>query len=477
MKNIFYKSILFLFVAGAFTSCEDELNQVPFDSFATENAFSTASDFDNAIRGAYSALNFGGYYGGSYLSRPDVLADNVTISQRGRMTQRGTHEWIYTAQGGFSGTYQACYTVIYRANQVLQFIDGFDGPSKANIRGEALALRAMAHFDAVRFFGKLPTQSGDANGSLGIVYRTTPDPTSQDARGTVAATYAAIVDDLIAARGLINTSNPDGRMNRNAVNLLLSRAYLYMGQWQNAADAAAAVSTAVAPRSSVVGVWEDANQDGLVFYIPNTNTELNNNIGVQWSQGSMQSLIPEYVASYQLDQLYLAGNDVRKDAYIFDGSTPGANGQPVNGIKKLLGRGTQFNGLVDIKILRAAEARLNRAEALNNLGGQDGAALAALNDVRSKRYTAQPTNGETGTALRDAIRLERRLEFAFESKRWFDLKRWGLGVTRANFGDLEGGAGTPSDVLTLAAGNFRFQLPIAQSSIIVNPNLQQNPGY
>lgn len=476
MKNIFYKSILFLFVAGVFTSCEDELDQVPFDSFATENAFNTASDFENAIRGTYSALNFGGYYGGSYLSRPDVLSDNVTISQRGRMTQRQTHEWNYTAASAFSGTYQACYTVIYRANQVLQFIDGFEGPSKANITGEALALRAMAHFDLVRFFGKLPTQSGDANGSLGIVYRTAPDPTAQDPRGTVSAAYAAIVDDLTTARDLINTSNPDGRMNRNAVNLLLSRAYLYMGQWQNAADAAAAVTTSVAPRSSVVGVWEDSNQDGLVFYIPNNNTELNNNIGVQWSQGSPSALIPEYVASYELDQLYDEGNDIRKEAYIFDGSTPGATGQPVNGIKKLLGRGTQFNGLVDIKILRAAEAKLNRAEALNNLG-QDGPALAALNDVRSRRYTTQPSNGETGAALRAAIRLERRLEFAFEYKRWFDIKRWGEAVVREPFGDLEGGAGTPSDVLVLPEGNFRFQLPIAQSSIIVNPNLQQNPGY
>jgi len=476
MKNIIYKSILFLFVAGVLTSCDDELDQVPFDSFGTQFAFTTAADFENGIRGSYSALNFGGYYGGAYLSVPDVLADNVTLSQAGRMTQRATHEWTYNASNAFRGTYQACYTVIYRANQVLQFIDAFEGNNKDNITGEALALRAMAHFDLVRLFGQIPTQSSGANGSLGVVYRTTPDPIAQDPRVTVGASYDNIVADLETARGLINATNPVGRLNRDGVNTLLSRAYLYMGRNQDAADAAARVGTQVAPRSSVVGVWTDENQDGLVFYIPNENTGLDNNIGVQWSQGRPTALIPEYVASYELDQLYDAGNDIRKEAYIFDGMTPGASGQPVNGIKKLLGRGTGFNGLVDIKILRAAEARLNRAEALNNLG-QDGDALAALNAVRSRRYETQPSNGETGTALRDAIRLERRLEFAFEYKRFFDIKRYGESVTRANFGDLEGGAGSPSADLTLEAGNFRFQLPISQASLIVNPNLQQNPGY
>jgi len=472
MKNIIYKSILFLFVAGMFTSCQDELDQVPFDSFGTQFAFTTAADFENAIRGVYSGLNRGSYYGGTYLANPDVLSDNVTFSQSGRGTKRATHNWTYVAADNF-GHYADGYTVIYRANQVLSFIDDFEGSNKANITGEALALRALAHFDIVRFYGKIPTQAGDANGSLGIVYRTEPDPTAQDPRLTVAEVYQNIVADLEAARTMISTSNDPGRMNRDAVNLILSRAYLYMGEWQNAADAAARVTEPVAARSSVVGVWEDANQDGLIFYIPNTTQVLNNNIGVQWSQGPVTQLIAEYVASYELDQLYVADNDIRKEAYIVDATS--TLGNPINAIKKLLGRGN-FNGLVDIKILRAAEARLNRAEALNNLG-QDGPALVALNEVRSNRYMTQPSDGEAGGALTAAIRLERRLEFAFEYQRWFDIKRYGDPVTRANFGDQEGGAGTPSDALTLEAGNFRFQLPIAQSSIIVNPNLQQNPGY
>ena len=76
---------------GFLISCEKELDQLPFDEFSTENAFSTAQDFENGLRGAYSALTEPGLYGssdaGSILSAPDVLSDNVTLSQGGRFTK------------------------------------------------------------------------------------------------------------------------------------------------------------------------------------------------------------------------------------------------------------------------------------------------------------------------------------------------------------------------------------------------------
>ena len=150
-------------------------------------------------------------------------------------------------------------------------------------------------------------------------------------------------------------------------------------------------------------------------------------------------------------------------------------GLSFNAIKKLFGRAGQFNGLVDYKIFRAAEAKLNKAEALFNLG-QETPARAALDEVRTKRYLTAPS-GEVGNALRDAIRQERRLEFAFEYQRFYDLKRWGLGVQRTSAGDLADGSGTPSEVLSLSEGNFKFQMPISQGTLDQNPNAVQNPGY
>lgn len=483
MKKIIYKISLLVAAVVITTSCEDKLDQLPFDDFGTDGAFNTASDFENGIRGVYETLTDAGYYGssdaGSLLSAPDVMADNVTISTQGRGTKSTIHNWLYNpSSANLSNLYTDAYQLIYRANQVLFFAEGFDGANKENIVAEARALRGMAHFDLVRTFGKIPTQSGDANGSLGVAYVQEKNNDIQPARISVGETYSLIIADLQAAAAGINESNPEGRLGKDAVNLLLSRVYLYMGQWQNSFDAANLVTKSVAARNRVVGVWEDGNKDGVIFLIPNSAGGLNNSIGVTWSQGSLTSLTPEYVVSLEFFQKF-ADDDIRKEAYTAPGK---AGGKDVNAIKKLLfkanGPGSDDDGptgVVDYKIFRAAEIQLNKAEALFNLGNESGA-LAALNQVRSKRYTTPP-NGEAGVALRDAIRLERRFEFAFEYQRFYDLKRWGLGVTRTNSGDFADGTGTPSERLTLPAGDFKFQLPIDLTSLDKNPNMVQNPGY
>ncbi|MBK5214621.1 MAG: RagB/SusD family nutrient uptake outer membrane protein [Flavobacteriaceae bacterium] len=484
MKNIFIKIIAGVFVMGGLASCEANLDQIPYDALAIDNAYTSPQDFENAMRGAYEGLisatgnittGMYGYIGsGSMLSAPDVLTDNVTLCQNGRFTAKDLHDWDYNGNSTLSTVYSNAYTVIYRTNLILENSVNLEGDTKANIVAEAKALRAMAHLNLVGYFGKIPTQSADANGSLGVAYVTITDQFQLPARNTVGEDYDMIVKDLTEAAADINTSNGVGRMGKNAVNLLLSRVYLYMGQWQNAIDAANEVTTPIAPRAKFVGIWDDTSTDGLVFSIPNT-ADLNNSIGVTWTQGTKTAIINEYVASYELTNLY-AADDIRKEAYIFTGKSQGLE---YNSIGKLLGKkGTSSqltNGIVDYKIFRASEAALNRAEALYNLGSE-GPARTALDEVRTKRYTSPPS-GETGTALRDAIRLERRLEFAFEYQRFFDLKRWGLPIIRENFGDLKDGTGTPSVDLLLPVGSNLFQLPFSQSTIDQNPNIVQNPGY
>lgn len=477
MKKIIYKITVLVLVAGGFASCDSELDQIPFDEFANESAYVSAADFENAIRGVYRNLTAGGLYGGSdaggMLDAPDVLSDNVTFAQQGRGTRRTLHNWQYApSTEPMNGFYQSSYELIYRANLLIANAEGFEGENKANVVAEAKALRALAHFNLATYFAKIPTQAGDANGSLGVAYLTEPDPLVEPARETVAANYDKIVQDLLEARADINADNGVARFDTEDVNLLLSRVYLYMGQWQNAINAANQVSTAVAARNNVVGVWEDTSKDGVLFSIPFSDAPpLNFSIGVTWSQFGVNALVPEYVSSFQLYSLY-EDDDIRKEAYTFQGS----NGSlQFNAIKKLFAKAGGAPGRVDIKLFRAAEAKLNIAEAQFNLGNE-GAARAALDAVRSKRYTTPPS-GESGTALRDAIRLERRLEFAFEYQRFFDIKRWGLSIERGGFGDLADGSGTPSDAQSLSAGSFKFQLPIATSALDLNPNLVQNPGY
>lgn len=477
MKKIILKISVLALIVGGFTSCDSELDQVPFDQSSTETAYETASDFENAIRGTYLILANGSLWGGSdgggMYDAPDVLADNVTFAQDGRRSRQNMHNWNYgPGNAPMSGLYGSVYQMIYNANLILENIVDFEGDTRANIEAEARALRAYGHLMAASFFAKIPTQSGDANGTLGIPYVTEADPTIQPERLTVAETYAKIIDDLKFAAANINETNPAGRMGRDGVNVLLSRAYLYTGDYQKAASTANQVSTPVTPRDAMVDVWTDEKRDGLLLYIQNEDTELGGiSIGVTWSQGTGGSFRPEYVISYDFYHMF-EDDDIRKDAFTME-----MNGY--NAVKKLFGRPGQSNGKVDLKILRSDEAYLNRAEALAaDAGGDLNAAKSALKQLLNERYETPPNvDGMDRAQLLAEIKTQRRLEFAFEGQRLFDLKRWGQGVHRDGHGDLGDGSGTPSESQNLEASSHKLQLPFYQGILDRNKNMVQNPGY
>ena len=68
------------------------------------------------------------------------------------------------------------------------------------------------------------------------------------------------------------------------------------------------------------------------------------------------------------------------------------------------------------------------------------------------------------------VKLERRLELAYEGHYLWDLGRWGDSVERTDF------TGNAS-FKDFAFPSYKWALPIPQSQIDINPNLEQNPGY
>jgi len=476
MKNI-YKTLVVVFSLLIVQSCDDELNQLPNNAVSPSTYYNTAEDFDNAMRGVYSGFLGGSYYGGSLLSRPDIITSNVILAQAGRRSNQAFHEWRHSTNLAW-GMMFSPYVITNRANLIIENIDNLDdGPTKNNFLGEARTARALALFDMLKVYSKIPTQSADAGSSLGMPIITGTDPNVRELRPTVAESYAFVISELEASRSLINADNGVGRFNKDAVNALLSRAYLYNGQYQEAINAANAVNSAVADAASFPQVWLDGSEAGVIMKINQDRILDGVGIGIEWSQSVGGTVIPEYVMEFDMYNLY-AGNDVRKTSYVQ--ILPDADGNIYNAITKMYGEAGQVNGVVDPKIIRAAEVYLNKAEAHAMLGGQDAQALAALDMVRSNRYSGFVSGNETGAALLDAIKNERRLELFAEGHRLFDVKRWNEGISRsATNGEVFDGTCTPvpGSFLNLPAGSHLFELPIPQAEINVYPEFQQNPGY
>jgi starch-binding outer membrane protein, SusD/RagB family len=466
------KYLILLIILASFTSCENQLDTFPTSSVAADAAFRNEGDFSNAVRGAYRAMLSASYYGGD-LQGFDVTTDNLLISQEGRFSQQYRHDWAYNPNSGFGGYLAQAYRVVQNANFILLNIDVLeDGDFKNNMKGEALAIRALAHFDIVRYFAKIPTQSSDAGASLAMPYVTVPDVNALPARITVTEYYTNLVLDLTEAAAIINADNGKFQMGKNAVNGILANVYLHMGKYQDAANAANAVTAAVGTRANFVGIWNDTQTDGVIFNLQNDNTS-NVTLGVPYNQ-TAGGIKDEYVPDYAFFQQY-AANDIRKTAYFETSLFAGNN---YNHVKKWYSSTTTTSlGVVDAKVLRASEVQLIKAEALSEIAGQDVAARAALDLVRSQRYTGFTVGTEVGSALKEAIAKERRLELAFEGSRFSDLKRKGLAIARSDFGHFADGSGVSAVNKTLAAGDFRFQAPIPVGEMNLNPNMVQNPGY
>lgn len=138
--------------------------------------------------------------------------------------------------------------------------------------------------------------------------------------------------------------------------------------------------------------------------------------------------------------------------------------------------------------LRMAELYLNKAEALYHIGDEEGA-REALKPVRQR--AGMPAVTATGADLLETIKNERRIEFAFEEHRYFDVRRWkeapkyfGSTVHAITIKKYPDGKKTYEvDKLRSDVGGDRkwddkmYWLPIPKSEMDKNPNLVQNPGY
>ena len=349
--------------------------------------------------------------------------------------------------------YAAYYTKILGCNAVLENIDKSIGTQqeKDRVKGEALAVRAMYYFRLANLYGEPYNHNPK---SLCVPLKLTSGIVSTPmVQATVADAYDLVVHDLQEASSLMDPLpivRKDYHINQPAIHILLSRVYLYMEKWQE----------------SVAEANKVFEQGGKILDMTTLDTKsgtwLNyNNVEVEWVfGGNTQANQSTYAPAVK----FLSTYD-RNDARYRVGFSASNTGESL--VSKLP------SGLDLAQTLRSSEALLNRAEAsvqLDNMGG----ALKDLNDLRRKRIEGYVDEVISDKAtLLQAVRDERRKEFAYECFRWFDLRRYGMPEISHRYQHELG-----ESVLQykLTQGDPMYVLPFPTSVILKNSGLKQNPS-
>lgn len=351
--------------------------------------------------------------------------------------------------------WNASYSQIYGVNAILEGVQQSKNLLQEDVqrlKGESLFVRALLHFYLVNLFGDIPYVT-----TTDYSLNTTINKWSSD------EVYNLIITDLKNAINLLPEvyyTAGRARPNKYCAEALLSRVYLYHGDWAEAANSASVVL------NNTSLYYDDFNL---------ANTFLNNCSETIWqlppaTEGRntdeadtfiLFSGPPTTVAlNENLVNTFTAG-DLRRTAWIGEINKDSNTWHYANKYKQATIQATSSEYAI---VLRLPEQYLIRAEARLRQGDYVGA-KADLNHIRLRAGLTETTAVNEVQILEDIL-LERKLEFFTEyGHRFFDLKRFGqinsvLGLSKPGWDSAD-------------------QLfPIPQSELSANPNLlPQNPGY
>lgn len=448
------------------------LDREPYGALPTPDAIKTVDDMETAINGAYADMRNPGLFGRAIPLIGDLLADNVYISADANSNRYiGIYQVNYTVNNGDAASiWQTAYNTILDANNVIN--SSLQGtPEIDQLRGEALAIRALLYFELVKHFARPYTVDPNA---LGVPLILAYDAFKKPTRNTVAEVYTQIGKDLTEAIPLMTLPRSSGYFSSAAAEALLARMYEFKGEWNSALDAAEDVINnsgySLVSLNQLPGYWASNTPrgDGLETLFEIVNDLVGNSGNDALASFYDQAAYGDALASQSLYNTY-SPTDVRRSLILTFSPTRG-NVKVVNKYPN-----TSQPDKDEVKILRMSEVYLIAAEAAyNGNPSNEGLAKMYLNAVATQRDPNFSGYTSTGAALLDDILLERRKELAFEGHRYWDLARYNRDVVRINL------AGNYTGVpLTIPTTSNRRILPIPQSELDANPNIrdQQNPGY
>jgi starch-binding outer membrane protein, SusD/RagB family len=467
-------------------ACDSMLDVEPEFNKKGSQIFKTLDDYDYALTGAYALFRATGYYGSggqttsTWGSLPEMMGTDLVRTSEDLDNWRTQVNWVYaTDENDLEVAWLAAYSVIAQANLVLRNIEQFSAekPLAVNrIKGQALAIRGLAHFDVFRYWA----ENYDRNSTgRGIPYIELVDINAKPSRLTVAQTYDKIFTDLETAEDLLavvdKPINEAGRyyLDETAVKAILARVNLYAKNYAAAETYATDVieSIPLASSEDFPDIWTDASAKEVIWSVAFNLGEGTPGAGVHVSSLNRNRFKP----SVALEATYDQTNDIRFSTY-FTTRVLGTQSRRI--VTKFYGRNAAppaaSDNIVNWKAFRTGEMYLIRAEARAMQPGKESLAMADLNTLRAARIDNYVNENLTGQTLLGAIALERRKELFAEGHQWFDIKRSTRTINRpASDGHL---TSTP---LTLGptAREWEWPIPIAEVNANENIRAQQHPGF
>lgn len=494
-------------LAASLSSCvNDWLDVTPSDGTDADAALTSSSDLAAARTGMYEALkgnsNLVDYYGQQFFVYGDVHAgddyqyNNIGGSNRASFYYDMNYQTAseFTSSTSSSNVaWKSPYIVIGRANRIIAAAEGGAlsdaAEAKATIdqyAAEAKVLRALAHFDLVRIYGKPYTE--DQGASLGVPLVTgVLESNAKPARSTVAEVYTQVVKDLteaISSNALATETEP-GYVSVWGAKAILSRVYLNMGDYANALSVAEDIiknsGAALWTRDQYFKAWDAStpNESEFLFRLNvagSTDSNDLNGIGnLQQREG-----YKEMVATKKfVDMLTSDPEDVRNDMFLpataaKEVATYGTNKVYLN---KLRGQGGNLRNVTIVPIIRLSEVYLTAAEcAFRN--NDKTKAVEYLNDLVKNRTTTVASLATVDNITLERILIERRKELIGEGQRYFDALRNNETITRYTSEADKGWHKTLSkEAQSFNRDYFKAIAAIPQAEINANPNIKQNTGY
>lgn len=484
MKKLFsYKLCLLAFTALLSTGCKKSfLDLAPVSNANVNAVFKTKADFTLSVNNAYATLYSVYAPKGPMSFVGELMSDNVTVSTlaiSGSFTivdQQAFRDYSISANNsGVLNFWNTIYSALYQVNVVLDKIEtaDVDDAFKKQVTGEMKFLRGLYYFHLVRMFGPVPLVTGPINDDVAYAMK----------RSSEADVYAFIIGDLKSAAANLTDPGAEpavGRANKAAAKTLLGKVYLTKADKASAATILKEVYDQYGNGAkydllpNFQSLWGNAssqkNTKESIFevqYLGGVGNPYSSywpafapfeNFSITKYGGGMNMVTDDLYNEYE-------AGDVRRDISFYTGYTKASTFVPIKFSKKWVDLTAALDGGQEacnnnFMVLRYADLLLMLTEATGD--------VQYLNKVRAragvKAYGVAGYPAAYNT-VDLALEHERRVEFALEFHRWFDLKRSGRAVAVLS---AKGKSVNANKLL----------LPIPQYAINQNPNLlPQNPGY